>query len=467
MNDKLAKALGYIDEKYIAAAAKRKNRRYFWIAPVAAVLAVVLLFNAFGSPFALTAKAVSLASESRKMERPRNMNSENFDIWLDEEDARDKIVEMTMNPLVGFSSECSKNAISGADSENRIWSPVNAYIALAITAELTGGESRQQVLEALGVNDIETLRTDISALWEQVYQDNGKEISVLANSLWLDTEIDYNQDVMDILGYNYYTSVYSGDLGSSKTNKDIAKWLNKQTSGLLDKQSGKTELSPNSLMAIASTVCFQSKWSDKFKSTNNTEGVFHANNGNITCTFMNKELSEMNYYWAEDYGAVKIWLEEGSAMWFILPDEDKTVNDVLESGDYMEMITHSDAFPKENRKWMKVNLSVPKFDISSSIDLEPALKEMGLSKIFEPLGNDFSPSVKSEIPVFLDSINQNSRVIIDEDGVKAASYIILEFGAGSAEPPDEIIDFILDRPFIFAITTESIPLFIGTVNNPQ
>ena len=50
--------------------------------------------------------------------------------------------------------------------------------------------------------------------------------------------------------------------------------------------------------------------------------------------------------------------------------------------------------------------------------------------------------------------------------MKAASYIILEFGAGAAQPPDEIIDFILDRPFVFAITTESIPMFVGTVNNP-
>ena len=53
-----------------------------------------------------------------------------------------------------------------------------------------------------------------------------------------------------------------------------------------------------------------------------------------------------------------------------------------------------------------------------------------------------------------------------EDGVKAASYIILDFGAGAAEPPTEIIDFILDRPFVFAITNRSIPMFVGTVNNP-
>ena len=44
---------------------------------------------------------------------------------------------------------------------------------------------------------------------------------------------------------------------------------------------------------------------------------------------------------------------------------------------------------------------------------------------------------------------------IDEEGVKAATYI--EFpGAGSAEPPEEIIDFVLDRPFLFVITNGNI-----------
>ena len=234
----------------------------------------------------------------------------------------------------------------------------------------------------------------------------------------------------------------------------------------MNDRTGKVNITPNSMLALASTVYFQSQWSEKCSSINNTEKPFHTNDGDVTCTFMNKKLAEMNYYWSDNFGAVQLFLENGSSMWFILPDEGKTVDDVLNSGAYMAMITNSETFPYENHKWMKVNLSVPKFDISSSVDLEPALKEMGLTRIFEPFGNDFSTSVNSETPVFLDSINQDTRVTIDEDGVKAASYIILDFGAGAAPPPDEIIDFILDRPFIFAITTESIPLFMGTVNNP-
>lgn len=45
MNEKLAEALGYVDEKYVSAAAKRKKRKHYWVVAVAAVLALVLVLN--------------------------------------------------------------------------------------------------------------------------------------------------------------------------------------------------------------------------------------------------------------------------------------------------------------------------------------------------------------------------------------------------------------------------------------
>ena len=47
-------------------------------------------------------------------------------------------------------------------------------------------------------------------------------------------------------------------------------------------------------------------------------------------------------------------------MWFILPDEGMTVNDVLNDESYMDMLLSNDW---EDCKYMKVNLSVPKFDV--------------------------------------------------------------------------------------------------------
>ena len=467
MNEKVAEALSHVEEKYIAQAARRKKHHYVRKALIAAVLALAFLFHIPALPLAVSAKAVSLAPESRKTDRP-SINSDRFDAWFDAHMLRLDTAEAAVPAVAAFAEDCSAEVLAGVDAVNRLWSPINAYIALAVTAELAGGDTQAEVLNTLGKDSIAALRRDVSALWETIYSNNGREISVLANSLWLDNDVTYVQQTMDDIAYHHYASIYQGDLGSNRTNRAMANWLNNQTGGFLKDRTGTLSVDPESLLALVSTVYFQAQWSDKFSSADNTEGVFHTVDGDVPCTFMHRSAEDFkaNYYWAEDFGAIQLFLKNNAMMWLILPDKDKTTDDVLYSGDYMDMITRSDAFPEENSKYMKVNLSLPKFDVSASTDLKEALQQTGLTDIFKPLGNDFSPSIVSDVPVYLDSINQDTRVTIDEEGVTAASYILLEFGAGAAAPPDEIIDFTLDRPFLFAITSNDIPLFVGAVNNP-
>lgn len=472
--------IGEAPDHYVKDAKEYKKKHRIprwskWMGGIAAILAITLLVtNLPGIPLIVSAQAVSIASESRKMERPKSgSNPELFTQWLAEMEARNKVVEVAQKPIAAFAGAVSGNVLSGKDVENRVWSPINAYIALAMTADLTGSETQEQLLDVLGASDIVELRSYVSSTWEEIYEDNGKEISVLANSLWLDNDVEYVQEKMDAIAYDYYASVYQGDLGSNKTNQAMTNWMRNQTGGFLKDRTQKCQLeSKDQVLAIASTIYFQSKWIDEFNASDNTHGVFHTITGDKEATFMNKKEYHMNYYWGEDFGAVKMYLENGSEMWFILPDEGKTVDDVLAGQEYMEMITQLDLLSNEytNSKWMKVNLSVPQFDVSGNTDLKEALQEAGLTRIFDPSRSDFSPSITkvnaNNDPVYLDSINQDTRVKIDEKGVVAASYIELNFGAGAAMPPDEVIDFVLDRPFVFAITKSQIPLFVGTVNNP-
>ena len=101
--------------------------------------------------------------------------------------------------------------------------------------------------------------------------------------------------------------------------------------------------------------------------------------GDTQAVYMNKKLKQMNYYWGANFSAVNLPLKNGSRMWFILPDEGLTVNDVLTDGSYMDMLL-SDKW--EDYKYMKVNLSVPKFDVSSTMDLSEGLKNMGATNVF-------------------------------------------------------------------------------------
>ena len=452
---------------------RRLPRMAKWLGGIAAVLAVVLLVQSPGMPLMLSAKAVSIASEARILPRPKNGSSDAaFDAWRADINTRDALTAEARAPIADFAGRASAEMLASADGENRLWSPINAYIALAMTAEMTGSETQAELLELLGAEDTDTLGSRVSAVWETLYRSRiSSEVCTLANSLWLDDDAVFVQEKMDTLAHDYYASVYQGDLGSARTNRAITAWMQKETGGFLSERTGKVELSPEErVMTIASTIYFRSKWSSEFSAACNTEAVFHAPDGDVTRTFMNKTEAQMNYFWAEDFGAVQMPLKNGASMWFILPDEDKTVDDVLRGGEYMAMVASDESFPDENHKWMKVNFSVPKFDVSAGIDLKEGLQALGLTKIFEPLGNDFSPSVlranEFDEPVYLAGIHQDTRVQIDEEGVAAASYIELNFGAGAAAPPDEVIDFVLDRPFLFVISKQNIPLFAGTICRP-
>jgi serpin B len=61
-------------------------------------------------------------------------------------------------------------------------------------------------------------------------------------------------------------------------------------------------------------------------------------------------------------------------------------------------------------------------------------------------------------------------VDLDENGTEAAAATaVVEAGTDSGEPPPEPLDFVADRPFVFAIydhDTDAI-LFVGRILDPR
>ncbi len=468
--EQILTALEEISDKHIEETGKppRKKKRAIWMSAAAAVLCIAVGINIFSGPVKIRAYAVALPGDVRISEIPdsddyntRDEWMKDFSLWEAEIDLRKQISGQAASDLLPFFTQGTEQFLLTEKNENKLWSPINAYIGLAMMTELTEGNTRQQILGLLNAADKEELRQQVSSVWESVYQDDKNEICVLANSLWIEEGLGYSQEVMDVLGYYYYASVYQGDLGSKKINKDIANWINNNTGNFLKNSTGNISLNQEIILALYSTLYFQAKWSDQFNSSKNTEGVFYMPDGETQATYMNKEREDMDYYWGENFSAVSLWLKNGCRMWFILPDEGMTTKDVLEDGTYMEMAL---SYNWQDSKYMKVNLSVPKFDVSSTSNLREGLMNLGVTDLFD-VKADFSNLTYDE-PVFLSEANQSVRVQIDEEGVKAAAYIELP-GAGSAAPAEEIIDFVLDRPFLFVITNNKLPLFAGCVNNPQ
>lgn len=383
------------------------------------------------------------------------------DLWLDERkerlEADDRIDH---EALAEFDKKTSSAFLSGTEGENRVYSPANVYLALSVLAELTEGESREQILALTGFDDIKALREQAAALWKNLYCFDGTCETVLANSLWLNKGLEVNADTVNNAADKYFASVFRGDMASEETLAAMRKWLNDQTGGLLEDSADSLTLSPDTLMTLCSTVYFHARWFDEFDESENDFRTFHGYNGDKETEFMNLTRSS-KYYWGEDYGAAWLNFDNAGEMWFILPDEDKSIDDVLESGEYLEMFRNMREY--ENMSDNDINFSVPKFDVTSDIDLKEGLKALGVEDIFEKGEADFSPLLKEPDGFSIDKAEHAARVVIDEKGCTAAAYTVMAGGMGG--PPDyEDLDFVLDRPFIFVITGENgNVLFMGVV----
>ena len=343
-----------------------------------------------------------------------------------------------------------------ADSENRVYSPISLYAALAMLTELTDGETKQQVMELLGAADSEALRKTVHDLWLSVYTDDGRSACRLANGAFLRENAEVKQSAMDTLADSYFASAYRVPMGTEAADKAIAGWLNQNTGGLLSEEAGGIQTEAGDLLRLYNTIYYKSSWRDAFRSGDTKQETFTAADGTKqTADFMHTT-DDGSYRRGDGYTASYRRLRFGT-MTFVLPDEGVTPESLLQREDFLTDL--NGAYSAARVVW-----SAPKFDVKSSTDLKDILQSLGVTDAFDGDRADFTPLTDSGAAV--SSVMQAARVKIDEDGVEAAAYteIAVAESAGVMEPPP-VVEMTLDRPFLFVISDDSgTPLFVGTVN---
>lgn len=386
-----------------------------------------------------------------------------YEAWSDAMGERRKSI--TKEDAEGFNSFFSKTSkvfLSDSKSENCIYSPLSLYMALGMSAEISDGNTRQQILDVMGQKDISSLRTNTQNIWNAHYVDDGMAKCVLASSLWTNSNFSYDQNTLDRLAKDYYASSYTGVPGSEEYDKMLQNWLNGQTDGLLDGYVSNINMSPETVLALASTVNFSGKWNSEFSPERTESGMFHSSKGDVECDFMTAEW-DMFYFWGEKYASINLSMENNGYMRLILPDEGYTPNDLINDSEVIKYMMSS--WDYENGKYVTVDMKIPKFDVSSNIDLCNGLKELGITDAFDSSVSDFSPLTDASAGIAIGRAEQDTRVIIDEKGCKATALTVMMY-CGAAMPEDKA-EFILDRPFIFEIMSETgLPLFVGIVNVP-
>lgn len=336
-------------------------------------------------------------------------------------------------------------------TENQVFSPVSLAYALAMAAQGAEGETKQEILDALGgdVADVASMTQALAAAGQK-----------LANAAFVAGDGAFEEAYIDALQEQFGAEWFVGEENPAEA---INAWVSEHTDGLIEKMI-EGELSEDAQLVLMNAIAMDAKWLSPFDKEATYEDIFHTADGEVTVDFMHQrgyrtygerdgvQLLKLGYR-DEEYNPT------GLSMLIALPEAGgvPAVLDGLcaEGVDYF-------TFGEEARE---VILSMPKVDISSGSSLNAVLKALGVETAFSD-GADFSGMTKDE-PLHIDDIVQKARLVMDEEGTKAAAatMAVMTTMAMPSEPP---VEFNMNRPFVVVIADEvsGAVCFAGIVANP-
>lgn len=373
------------------------------------------------------------------------------------------VTEAEHAALTAFAAKSLPLAVAGHEGENAIYSPLSLWSALAMLAQCAEGESRQQVLDALGADSVEQLREQVSHIWQTLYTDDGLSALILANSIWLNSGMEgvYVQETLDTLAEAYYAGAYAVPMGESAADQAVTDWVKKQTNGLIGGNQPVVRTNVETLALLVSSLYYKAAWLSEFLPDQTEKDTFTDAAGNESrVDFMHKTKDD-DFIRRDGYQAARLATRLGE-MVFVLPNEGVTPESLLRDPDFPSRLE----FYGDAAMYGEVQWSVPKFDVNSDLNLIDALKTMGITDL--PDQDKADLSALTDVPAFLSDAKQLARVKVDEEGVEAAAVTILDINTCSLPlPPEEVCVMDLDRPFLFVIRTQNVPLFVGVVNQVQ
>lgn len=334
-------------------------------------------------------------------------------------------------------------------TKNQVLSPVSLAVALSMAAQGAEGETKRQMLEILGEEDPFEAEMVLESLVETGLRH--------ANAAFLPGEIEPKAQYISDLEQLFCAKWFSREETSAEA---INRWVEDVTDGMID--NAVERIPEEVVLVLVNAIALDAKWAVTFEPDQNTEDVFHAPEGGVNATFMHNEFFA-DYGERENVQLLKLNYRnaDGLAFYVALPQEGG-MDAVLEG-----LCAEGLEYFRFGEEMSKVRLSMPKTDIAAANDFTGVLPAMGMERAFSD-GAEFS-GITEEIPVALGAVFQKTRLILDEEGTRAAAATMVMAKVTGAYNPEMIVEFNMNRPFAFVIAHEGTGAvcFAGIVADPN
>ena len=414
----------------------------------------------FNGAITLMIAAAFAGCNSKNDETPNDS-----DIPLTNEGNERKVINLSQpeKDLVKGSNEFAFELFRKVSSDkSEIVSPISVTYALGMLNNGAAGETQEQINKVLGFGDKGA--DGINAFCKKMLDEAPKldkltKVSI-ANTIFLNNGYQLNANFVSTAKNYYNATPETCDFNDGKTLDVINKWASDNTNNMIEKVLEIGEFSPSAVSYLLNAIYFKGAWSEEYKFDKNetTEETFHGYNGNLTVPMMHQNKSAI-YGETDDCQILKLSFgNDAYAIDFFLPNEGKTINDVLETLTYdkwrgfytFDIQKYKKTGEAQTMYTNEVDIKLPRFETSSNIDLKDIMSALGMPNAFKADKAEF-PNF-CNVPTCISMMKQGARIKLDEKGAEAAAVTTTGMATTSAHP---YATFHADRPFFYIIYEQS------------
>lgn len=385
-----------------------------------------------------------------------------------------------LDKLDAFAAKLTYEVYKDSNKQTNICiSPVSVYMALALATECANGETREEILSAVGVtyDEVKNFTKVLYAFSNREYyyinKMHDKEILAfveLANSIWVDKNTTLKEDGINNLANNFNCDLFSVNFKTSEGEKAINAYIKEKTHGIID---GNVKLSPKTLITLINTFYLKEVWNDYGDELNFTDKTYNFKNADgsvINTKLLRGYYFKGNIYKGEGYTSFFTRTENGFYIKFILPTGGHTLDEILTSDNLYNInnLGNYGYIDVENKLLHHTRVFFPEYKASFDGDLAEILKnDFGINNLFDFEKCDFSNVTDEQLAC--GGVIHKCSIDVNKRGIEGAAVTVMP-KLGDPGPVDgykEVYhDYIVDRAFGFIITDSyGTVLFSGVINS--
>ena len=369
--------------------------------------------------------------------------------WIELEQDTRAVAENLQDFYLNYTLDAIKYVDSNNEilSKNTVVSPLSASMVLAMLANGVDDEAKSEILEYLGVNDLNDLNGLSEILLSKLPTADNRTEMKIANAIWVNEGYKLNQDFSSLINLTYQGEINYADFNEGKkTANAINKWCSAKTNGLIPEMFD--EIDPLSMAILLNAVFFKGKWRDEtFLKENTKKETFNGLNKTTEVDMMHATHAMRNYFANDSFEIFYLPFGNRSFSFIgIVPREGISLEEAT------RLLTDEEiASLKENTVYCMLAVDMPKFKVENELKLNDIFKIGGLESVCESIDMKmFQEEVAGSI-----FFKQAANLEIDESGAKLAAVTSGDISTAAPIIPGSEQHVRLDRPFYFFIQENS------------